>query len=128
MVELFLTPQIKTKMPKINCLCGENIDMSRIPNPQEFKLISSGLIEKLQEEIINLFNNEEVVSEKINRELILLFHSRFTPTIYECQSCGRIAVLQKASDNIPSLWFVREKILNHNFPTLNSMFGTNDNK
>ena len=41
-------------MPKIRCLCNQAINLSVIPNRQEFKLIWEPRVEKLIDSLVNV--------------------------------------------------------------------------
>lgn len=96
-------------MPKLTCLCGENINLSPIPNPQGFKLVWEPLREKLIEAALNAYS-----SAKSNQEFEELLYKLLYPKnpefpqVYECQSCHRLAVFISAADTKPAFWYQQE--------------------
>ncbi len=96
-------------MPKLTCLCGENINLSPIPNPKGFKLVWEPLQEKLIEEAINAYSSAK--SDREFEELIykLLYpkNPEF-PQVYECPNCHRLAVFTSAADIKPAFWYQPE--------------------
>ncbi|HBE58618.1 MAG TPA: hypothetical protein DEG17_26620 [Cyanobacteria bacterium UBA11149] len=96
-------------MPKLTCLCGENINLSPIPNPQGFKLVWEPLREKLIEEIINAYSKAQSESEFEDFLYKLLYPSqREFPQVYECPNCYRLAVFASAADTKPRFWYQQE--------------------
>ncbi|MEQ8382143.1 MAG: hypothetical protein RH949_07210 [Coleofasciculus sp. A1-SPW-01] len=93
-------------MPKLTCLCGENINLSPIPNPQGFKLVWEPLREKLIEELITAYSSakSEQEFEDLIYKLLYPRNPEF-PQIYECSNCQRIAVFARAADSQPTVWY-----------------------
>ncbi|MDZ8184066.1 MAG: hypothetical protein RMX96_04285 [Nostoc sp. ChiSLP02] len=96
-------------MPKIRCLCDEVINLSVIPNKQEFKLIWEPLIEKLIGSLVNA-HRQAKSDEEFEKQAYDLFYLKKPKFIqvYECPNCGRIIVFGSASDAKPAFWFQRE--------------------
>jgi hypothetical protein len=96
-------------MPKLTCLCGKNINLSPIPNPNGFKLVWEPLREKLIEDVLNAYS-----SAKSDREFEDLLYKLLYPKnpefpqVYECQSCHRLAVFTSAADTKPAFWYQQE--------------------
>ena len=63
------------------------------------------------------------MQESFFRELISLFQKNFVPVLYECDHCGRIAVLKKASDTMPAFWLQKEVVNDTAHASLKSLFG-----
>ncbi|MEH1778040.1 MAG: hypothetical protein V7K67_00410 [Nostoc sp.] len=98
-------------MPKIRCLCDEVINLSVIPNKQEFKLIWEPLIETLIDSLVNA-HRQAKSDEEFEEEAYKLFYlkkPKFTK-VYECHNCGRLIVFGSASDPEPAFWFQRESV------------------
>jgi hypothetical protein len=93
-------------MPKLTCLCGENINLSPIPNPQGFKLVWEPLREKVIEELITAYSvaKSEQEFEDLIYKLLYPRNSEF-PQVYECSNCQRIAVFASASDSQTTVWY-----------------------
>ena len=108
-------------MPKFKCLCGNIINLSKIPNPDTYKITSEPLYESLQEEIAETIRKHDL-QESFFRELIFLFQKKFMPVLYECDHCGRIAVLKKASDIMPAFWLQKEVVNDTAHASLKSLF------
>ena len=98
-------------MPKITCLCGENINLSPIPNQQGFKLIWELKIEKIMDELVAA-HKEATSAQEFEKQAYKLFYQRKPefPEIYECPNCGRLVVFARASDAKPTFWYQREKV------------------
>ena len=97
-------------MPKITCLCGEAINLSQIPSPQGFKIVSEKVFDTLVEKLVNAYANSPSKTEFEKQA-----YGNFYPTThgiaqaYECPACGRLVVFSHPSDAIPALWFQPEK-------------------
>lgn len=97
-------------MPRITCLCGENINLSQIPNKQGFKLIWEPIREKLIEDLIAAYQQATSNREFEDKVYNLLYpRNPEFPQIYECPKCGRLAVLANASDSKITFWYQRER-------------------
>ncbi len=98
-------------MPKITCLCGENINLSPIPNPQGFKLIWEPMIEKFVLELVAA-HRQAASAQEFEKQAYKLFHLRKPefPQVYECPNCGRLIVFARASDAKPAFWFQGERV------------------
>ncbi|HAG80704.1 MAG TPA: hypothetical protein DCL61_05940, partial [Cyanobacteria bacterium UBA12227] len=96
-------------MPKLTCLCGENINLSPIPNPEGFKLIWEPLREKLIEELITAYSSakSEQEFEELAYKLLYPRNPEF-PQVYECPSCHRLAIFARAADTKPTFWYKQE--------------------
>jgi hypothetical protein len=92
----------------ITCPCGETINLSTVPNPQGFKVIVEPLLDELITALVKAFDATSTA-----RDFEMMVYKTFrTPGIaqaYECPKCGRLALLGRASERIPALWFRREK-------------------
>lgn len=98
-------------MPKLKCLCGESINLSSIPNPQGFKLIWELLREKLIEDLIAAHNQAASNKDFEDKVYNLLYPRKLEfPQVYECPSCGRLAVFARSSDAKPAFWYQPEKV------------------
>ncbi|MEH2320446.1 hypothetical protein [Nostoc sp.] len=98
-------------MPKIRCLCDEVINLSVIPNKQEFKLIWEPLIEKLIDSLVNA-HRQAKSDEDFEKQVYNLFYPKQPkfPEVYECPNCGRLIVFSSPSDPNPAFWFQREPV------------------
>ncbi|AFY41155.1 hypothetical protein [Nostoc sp. PCC 7107] len=96
-------------MPKIRCLCDEVINLSVIPNRQEFKLIWEPKIEQIIDSLVNAHqqaaSNEDF--EKQAYDLFYLKKPKF-PQVYECPNCKRLIVFASAADKVPAFWYQQE--------------------
>jgi hypothetical protein len=109
-------------MPKFKCLCGENINLSPIPNPQGFNLIWEPLIEILVNDLVIAYkkSSSEQGFENQVYELIHLKTPRF-PQVYECCNCKRLTIFKNASDSEPIFWYERESISEDKFDLIVSL-------
>lgn len=98
-------------MPKLTCLCGEIIDLSRIPNPNGFKIWNEAQYERFLEDVVELFLNERDNPAQFSKNLFSLpFLKGNVPfQSYECSHCGRLAVFKRASSDTPDIWYVNER-------------------
>jgi hypothetical protein len=97
-------------MPKITCLCGETINLSQIPNPHGFKVISERIFDALVEHLAEAYAQSASQTEfekRVYERLYLKTHG--IAQAYECPACGRLAIFAHPSDVSPALWFQREK-------------------
>ena len=92
-------------MPTLTCLCGESIDLSPIPNEQGFKLLWELIVEPLVEQLDRDCNAVRDAGD-FQQAAYMSIRERQLPQVYECPSCGRLAVFERASDSAPALWFV----------------------
>ena len=109
-------------MPRLTCLCSETIDLSRIPNPLGFKIISEAMVEAIIENLLETYR-QNTSDQEFERRIFDSFHSA-NPTIphaYECPNCGRLAVFSRASDAEPALWFKNESTEKGNTVSLYSL-------
>src|SRR5450759_610511 len=109
-------------MPKLLCQCGENIDLSPIPNQQGFKLIWEPLIEPFIDDLVQ--EHQQITSkEEFEKQAYKLFYERQPafPQVYECPFCGRLLIFAHASDETPALWFQREEMRENRFDSLRSL-------
>jgi hypothetical protein len=96
-------------IPRLTCLCGEQISLSPIPNSYGFKVHSEWMMEGLIERIIDLFE-QELTLVQFKRWLYDLVY--LTPPrplqVYECPVCVRLAVFRLASDEKVAMWYLPE--------------------
>ena len=105
-------------MPKITCICGEVINLSAIPNPAGFKILSEMVLETLIANLAKAHGQSRSESDFLD-EAYRAFHLG-TPGIaqaYECSRCKRLAVFAHASDSSPALWFIVESARDPNHPS-----------
>jgi hypothetical protein len=97
-------------MPKLTCFCGENIDLSRIPNAQGFKILWEPRIEILIDAIVTLHRQCKSDEEFERNVYYLIVNKPDILQAYECPKCGQLAVFARASDTDPALWLRRERV------------------
>ena len=98
-------------MPKLDCLCGEVIELHTIPNEQEFSIVPDILRESLIDKVVAV-HNQGLSKQEFERKVYQSFTHLTTPGILsmiECPACHRLAVFARASDSIPMFWFRREQ-------------------
>jgi hypothetical protein len=110
-------------MPILNCLCDRSINLSIIPNPQGYKLISEPLLETIIETLVAARDNANFDLEGFETLAYDLFHLKrpSIPQVYECLHCGRIALLVHPSESDASIWFQREKKPRENLESIVSL-------
>ena len=96
-------------MPSILCLCGSKIDLSEVPNPNGYHLLSEASLEDLIDSAESLYMRAETEPE-VRRGLsrLLMPLSGPSPHIYQCQNCGRLAVLRHPSNDFVLQWYSPE--------------------
>lgn len=114
-------------MPKLNCICDETINLSPLPNPQGFKLISESGLEALVEGLERAHEGAASAMDFQEQAYQLVYSSRSTfVQIYECPRCGRLAIFSRASDAIPALWYQRELVLGEGIDSVSSLLERNE--
>jgi hypothetical protein len=111
-------------MPKLTCVCGEIINLSSIPNPAGFKIVSELVLETLIANLAKAHDESRSESDFLDRAY-RAFHLG-TPGIaqaYECSRCKRLAVFPHASNSSPALWFRLENVRDSKHPSLSSLIG-----
>ena len=97
-------------MPKITCICGEVINLSQIPHPQGFKIVSEEALETLVDNLIDAHKTSSSVKEFEKRTYdSLLTKNPGITQAYECPNCGTILIFANASDAKPKLSYQLEK-------------------
>lgn len=96
-------------MPRLTCLCGYNVDLSQIPNPQGFKIISEPALEILTEKLAEAHRDAGSEAD-FERRMFSCLRDRSLSILqaYECPNCRRIAVFRHASDSVPWVWLKPE--------------------
>jgi hypothetical protein len=79
-------------MPKLNCLCGTDIDLSPIPNPHGFLIYAEDVYNSFIDDTLGS-RHDEITRAELGRRFNAA-EVRWRPFLsYECQTCGRLAVL-----------------------------------
>ena len=96
-------------MPSIPCLCGSIIDLSEVPHPDGFLLLAETGLEELVDSAETL-HKEATSVPTFRRGLSRLLSplSPPSPHVYQCQTCGRLAILRHPSDSVVSQWYLPE--------------------
>jgi hypothetical protein len=96
-------------MPSIPCPCGSIIDLSEVPHPDGFRLVAETALEELVDSAETL-HKEATSVPTFRRGLSRLLSplSLPSPHVYQCQTCGRLAVLRHPSDSAISQWYLPE--------------------
>lgn len=98
-------------MPRIRCLCNEVINLSTIPNRQEFNLIWEPRVEKLIDSLTDA-HRQAASDEEFEKQAYNLFYltkPKF-PEFCECPHCGRLIVFARSSNAKPAFWYQREQV------------------
>jgi hypothetical protein len=93
-------------MPRLRCPDGHPINLSSIPNPNGYILIRERGIETIVDELTDAC--EKRAAERTFVENAFASLSSRNPDImqvYECPTCGRLAVFDVASDDVPLAWY-----------------------
>lgn len=94
-------------MPSLPCRCGSSINLTTCPHPDGFKLLPESRRDDLVDAIEALYR--EATSED---EFVRKLHRLITPLdvpsphLFQCQDCGRLAVLKCPSDPKVSQWYI----------------------
>ena len=96
-------------MPSLSCRCGNRINLSEIPNKNGYRLLAETLQEELIEAIVRLHmadsgpaDFEWGVNGVLGRRMV-------GPQIYQCTSCGRLAVFRSPGDLTVRQWYKPEE-------------------
>ena len=93
-------------MPTLNCLCNEPINLSLLPNPHGFKLIPERSLEPLVDALTAAHAETSSDRDFSRRAWATLREPSLSVLqVYECPSCGRLAVFRHASDAAPIAWY-----------------------
>lgn len=115
-------------MPKLGCLCGNPVNLSKIPNPNTFSILSEVMIEELVEKLIVAHNSSRDPAE-FSKKAFSAF-SRTTPGLIEgieCQNCGRVAIFSQPLEK-PDFWLRPENEGHIEGRTLKSIFEASQRK
>jgi hypothetical protein len=108
-------------MPSLTCLCGERISLTSFPNDNEFPLFSETQLEELQQVLASRLGNLTDVQRP--REVSQIFTARIPkPEIIECAVCGRLALFDDTSADIPVVWYSPEVVNNPKRSRLRDVF------
>src|SRR5687767_13386314 len=109
-------------MPKLQCKCGNIIDLSTVPNPAGFELVWEPSKEELTAQLVAIHERASSAAEFERGVSGLLIPNRYPlPYVYECNSCGRLAVMRHPSDIKVTLWYAPDT-LNESRSRLASLF------
>ncbi|MFL9454179.1 hypothetical protein AB0758_24175 [Tolypothrix bouteillei VB521301_2] len=98
-------------MSHIRCLCNAIINLSVIPNRQEFRLIWDPRVDEVIDSLVEAYRQATSDDEFKNQAYRSFYRRKPTPPqIYECSNCGRLIVFANPSDVKPAFWFQRERV------------------
>jgi hypothetical protein len=102
-------------MPKLKCICGHSINLSEIPNRNGFHLWSESRFDEIIDNAsrsVQAASSEDAAWTTLRR-LFLPPIGTPSPHVYQCVSCGRLAVLRHASDLEVAQWYRPENLDSH---------------
>jgi hypothetical protein len=98
-------------MPHIRCKCGHVINLSVIPCPHGFIVVSEERYDEFFEAAERL--HKETLPDSDFRwnlqRLLTPLSPHAAPHIYQCTHCGRIAVFRNPSDTLIAQWYSPDK-------------------
>lgn len=105
-------------MPSFPCVCGSVIDLAEVPHPDGFHLLTESGLEGVVDSAETL-HKEAMSGSAFRRGMSRLLSPLLSPSphIYQCQTCGRLAVFRHPSDSKVSQWYLPEH-LNSSRPSL----------
>ncbi len=109
-------------MPKLRCSCGHIINLSEIPNPNGFHVFSEARFDEIigaAAKSLELGLSEDVMWEAF-RKLFVPLQGSTALHMYQCGSCGRLAVLAHPSDDNVARWYRPDEV-GGNTPFLSSL-------
>jgi hypothetical protein len=110
-------------MPSILCPCGSIIDLAKMPHPDGFSLLAETRLEELADSVEALHKEAIAVSAFMKGLYLLLSPvSPPSPHIYQCQTCGRLAVFKHPSESAVSQWYLPESGGEKPLPRLRSLW------
>lgn len=77
-------------MPKLVCTCGNTIDLSRIPVPEEWSYLKSERWDEVVEAVTAAVLKRGSVDSVLTREAISDAMVGFASSFYLCATCGRL--------------------------------------
>jgi predicted RNA-binding Zn-ribbon protein involved in translation (DUF1610 family) len=92
-------------MPKLQCRCGEILNLSPIPNPLGFTIMSEARMDEAANALIEGQQRHDDFPDTVMQ---ILHNTRGAVHAYECPRCGRWAILRRASDPEVMLWLQPE--------------------
>jgi hypothetical protein len=109
-------------MPKLKCLCGNDINLSPVPNDNGYRILWEPRIEVLLEDVLALFETKDSVQDFEKALHDALFRTKPTPPqMYECEKCGRLAIFAHPSDAKPICWYHPERTADTAFTSLHKL-------
>ena len=112
-------------MPSLKCLCGETINLSEVPNENEFPLYSDQQLEQLQDSLVSVLENNLNESQRQSRISAVFSARRPKPELIECSACGRLALFRDMSDQIPLNWYLPEVVPDPTISRIREIFSAN---
>jgi hypothetical protein len=108
-------------MPVLICLCRATIDVSEIPKDNGYRLLAETLREGVLDAIARLHQAGPGPAD-FEREVYGELGQRMIgPQIYQCTSCGRLAVFRDRSDRVVRQWYKPENLGDKPPDLLNSL-------
>lgn len=98
-------------MPRLTCPDGHQINLSSIPDPNGYVLIREDAIEVIVDRLSDACESATAAAPFPRHAYAAL--SPRNPDIlqvYECPTCGRLAIFERASDDVPVAWYQRESL------------------
>ena len=109
-------------MPRLQCLCGEEINLSPIPNLQGFAIYWEPWVDMLIDRLLSTYEKGRSLTDIEKSVNELLIKRKPNPCIYECASCGHLALFANASDSEVRMWYAPQNDAKQKTPLIQELF------